>query len=221
MATKRLLVINPNTNGEVTASARHAALACAQAGTTITAVNPDSGPFAIEGPEDRLFAIPQVAAIIGASRPAPYDGYVLACFDDIGVEEGRGLVSRPVISIAEAGIRAATAAYRRFAIVTTVAEAVPTIEQLAEKYGVAGRCTVRATGIGVAEAARQSSAAEARLLRTILDLRREGAEAVILGSGAYVGRAAELTARCGVPIIDGLEAAIRYCETASHRLPAG
>lgn len=213
MASKRLLVINPNTNQAVTEQARRAAGVIALPTTQIEAINPREGPFAIEGNADRAAATPQVVSLIRKTLDAPYDGYVLACFDDIGISASRRLVRAPVISMAEAAIRAAEAHGGPFAIVTTVEAALPSIQALLERYDVADRCVVAATGVGVAETAARTQHAERALFATIRRLQdTHRAGAIILGSGAYAGRRQALQEATGVTLIDGLEAAVKTCE---------
>jgi allantoin racemase len=212
---RRLLVINPNTNPDVTAKVRQAVEACLPSPDRADVVNPPSGPFAIETSADRAAAVPHVLALI-AERGSSYDGYVLACFDDIAIAEAGRLVAAPVISMAEAGIRAAALSHRQFAVVTTVEAAVPTIAGLAETYDVGDRCLVVATGIGVTETAARTETAEAALAAAVADAQSRGATTIILGSGAYAGRRAELTARFGLPFIDGLEAAVVHCCSAAQ-----
>jgi allantoin racemase len=206
---RRLLVINPNTNGAVTAQIREAALAAAPPGIGIEVVNPEHGPFAVETPRDRAEAVPNVVALIEARRKDGFDGYVLACFDDIGVEEARKLVPVPVVSMFGAGVARGLETGGRFSIVTTVESAVAGIERLALAYGVAHLCTVRAAGVGVAETAARTPLAEARLAAAIRRaMVEDGAAAIVLGSGALTGRADDLAKRFGIPFIDGLTAAI-------------
>ncbi|SFZ84687.1 allantoin racemase [Devosia enhydra] len=216
MTERTLLVINPNTNSGVTGRVRVSVEACAAPGTQVVVVNPERGPVAIETPEHRAMAVPNVLDLI--ARAPDHDGYVLACFDDIAIAEARALVPVPVISMAEAGIRAAAAAHDRFDVVTTVEAAVPTIAALVASYGMANRCTVRATGIGVSETAEAGPKAEAALARTISASRAAGAGAIVLGSGAYAGRRPALSRAFGLPFIDGLEAAIAYCEARTGAL---
>jgi allantoin racemase len=206
---RRLLVINPNTNGAVTAQIRGAALAVAPPGTEIDVVNPEHGPFAIETPRDRAEAVPNVVSLIEERRNEGFDGYVLACFDDIGVEEARELVQVPVVSMFGAGVARGLQTGARFAIITTVESAVAGIERLAAAYGVAHLCTVRAAGVGVAETAARTPLAEARLAASIeRAMVEDRAAAILLGSGALTGRADALAKRFGIPFIDGLTAAI-------------
>ena len=211
---RKLLVINPNTNTAVTLRVRQAAEACAAPTTQLDVVNPERGPFAIETPEDRAAAVPHVLELIG--RTGGYDGYILACFDDIAIAEARRLVSVPVISMAEAGIAAAARHHARFDVVTTVAAAVPTITGLVAAYGMAERCRVCATGIGVSESAAATAAAESALASVIGSSIAAGVSAIVLGSGAYAGRRAALSQAFGMPFVDGLEAAVADCETAAE-----
>ncbi|KKB12228.1 Asp/Glu racemase [Devosia geojensis] len=214
MTSRRLLVINPNTNAAMTERVRRAAEACAPAGTALDVVNPKLGPFAIETPQDRAAAVPHVLELIGRAAGA-YDGFILACFDDIAIAEARLALAAPVISMAEAGIRAAAVRHANFDVVTTVEAAVPTIAALVQTYGMSGRCSVRATGIGVSETAAMTERAEAALAAMVEASRASGSGAVVLGSGAYAGRRQQLTQAFAIPFIDGLEAALDYCETAA------
>lgn len=206
---RRLLVINPNTNAELTAQIRKAALDAAPAGTEVEVVNPARGPFAIETPLDRAEAVPNVVSLIDARRNDGFDGYVLACFDDLAVKEARRLVPVPVVSMFGAGVARARATGGRFAIVTTVEAAVAGIERLTAAYGVSHLCTVRAAGAGVADTAARTPQAEARLFAAIeRAIGQDGARCILLGSGALSGRADALAERFDIPFIDGLAAAI-------------
>lgn len=206
---RRLLVINPNTNAGITAQIRRAALEAAPPGTEVEVVNPARGPFGIETPQDRAEAVPNVVSLIEARRNDGFDGYVLACFDDIGVEEASALVPVPVVSMFGAGVVRTRERGGRFAIITTVEAAVAGIERLAAAYGVTHLCTIRAAGVGVAEAAARTPRAETRLFATIeRAIGEDRAGAILLGSGALTGRAGALEERFGIPFIDGLAAAV-------------
>lgn len=213
MTGRKLLVINPNTNAAVTERVRRAAQNCVAPGTVLDVVNPRRGPFAIETPEDRAAAVPHVLDLVGREAGG-YDGYILACFDDIAIAELRQVLSVPVISMAEAGIRAAAAQHARFDVITTVDAALPTIKALVANYGFGDRCVVRATGIGVSETAAMTERAEAALAETTSACRKYGSGAIVLGSGAFAGRRQQLSNTFAVPFIDGLEAALAHCEDA-------
>ncbi|QJQ97020.1 Asp/Glu racemase [Halomonas sp. PA5] len=217
--TQRFLAINPNTNDNVTGRIREVLQALAPPGVVIDTLNPREGPYAVESERDKRCATRHVLALIEEQMNEGYDGYILACFDDIAIAEARTLTQRPVISLAEAGIRYAHATGGPFSVITTFEEAVATIAALCEAYGMNARCTVRATGIGVTDTAAQTDLAEARLHGLVERAIAERATAIVLGSGAFAGRAAPLKARYGIDVMDGFSQALHYviCHAKARR----
>lgn len=205
----RLLVLNPNTNPEVTHKVLQVAAPFAGAALRIDVANPPSGPLSIENDAQRAEAEREVLAMLrGLPAPMP-DVIVLACFDDLALEGARALTARPVVGTCEAGIAAVRAHSARFAIVTTVHDAVPGIRVLMQRYGAGAQATVRAAGIGVADAASAGAQALERIVqsaRAAID--EDGAQAILLASGGLTGLAPALARRLGVPVIDGVQAAI-------------
>jgi allantoin racemase len=187
-----------------------AAQAAAPPGFRIEATSPAAGPFSIETPAHRAAAVPPVLELIERRRGEGFSGYVLACFDDIAVPETRALARVPVTDLAEAGITVAMAGGRRFAVLTTVVATVPRILELASRLGAGGRCTVRAADLGVALVAERSAATLARLEALgAAAVAEDGAEAILLGSGALAGAAPFLADACPVPVLDGVAEAVR------------
>lgn len=206
----RLLIINPNTNGAVTRSIREHALSITPPGVITEVTNPAQGAYAIETTQDKAAATQHVLTLLKQRKAEGFDGYIMACFDDIAIAEARALTQAPVISLAEAGIRYAAASGGHFTVVTTFDEAVPTIEALSAAYGLSERCRVVATGIGVSDTAAQTERAEARLHEAILEAIRLNSSAIVLGSGAFAGRAQALQKRYGIEIKDGFAEALDY-----------
>lgn len=218
----RLLVINPNTNPVVTTRIRELCERVVAPGTEVVVVNPVTGPDTIETSADRDAAVPGVLSIVEARRAERYDGYVMACFDNIGIRELRGMVDGPVVSTCDAGIAVARTLCLRFAIVTTVAEAIPTITGLIEHNGVRDICTVRAAGIGVAAAADMGPAEERKIRQAMhLAVEEDGAEVILLGSGGLSGRVETLANGFMCPIVDGVAAAVKMAEGVAALRLAG
>lgn len=210
---RRLLVINPNINPTVTERVRQVAEAIVAPGTSVTVVNPVEGPFSIETSAHRDAAVPQVLDLVRRTLDQRYDAYVFACFDDIALFETREMTGVPVVGTCEAGIAAARTMAARFSIITTVHSAVPGIHRLLARYGAADICTVRAAGIGVAAAAGGDSDTERRILSAVREaVDQDGAKAILLGSGGLTGRANDLEQQFGIPVIDGVAAAIKMAE---------
>ncbi|TGP14592.1 aspartate/glutamate racemase family protein, partial [Mesorhizobium sp. M1D.F.Ca.ET.231.01.1.1] len=97
--------MNPNTTASMTAKIGEAAASVASGATEIIAVNPVDGPPSIEGYFDEVFAIPGIIAEMGKAQA---DAYVIACFDDTGLDAGRCATEAPVIGIGEAAFHMAS-----------------------------------------------------------------------------------------------------------------
>ncbi|MFN3273459.1 MAG: aspartate/glutamate racemase family protein [Paracoccus sp. (in: a-proteobacteria)] len=205
----RLLVINPNSNPAITAQIRDLADRVLGEGAEAEVTGLPAAPFAIQSPADRAIAEPLAIARIEAGVAQGFDAAVLACFDDMAIS-ARGRLPIPIIDAVDASLTLARTCARRFAIVTTFDAAVPRIRTLISRHGLGRVCTVRAAGIGVSATAQLAPRTLARLRDAVgAAIRDDGAEAVILGSGALAGRAPVLARGFNVPVFDSIEAAIR------------
>ncbi len=212
---RRLLVINPNSNPEVTARIQLSADRVLGADCTALVIHPAKSPRSIETFEDRLQAEPHAIELL--SQRQDFDAYVMACFDDIGIKAARQFLKAPIVDSVEASIAVARLYATRFAIVTTVETMVPGIKDLIATYSAAEQCSVRAAGIGVAAAAAGDPEALRRLDDTIKLARNvDGAGAIILGSGGLTGHGACFSRRHGMPVIDCIEAAVLMADMASR-----
>ena len=208
----RILVINPNTTQSMTAKIGEAAASVASGATEIVAVNPADGPPSIEGYFDEVFAIPGIIAEMGK---APADAYVIACFDDTGLDAARCATEAPVIGIGEAAFHMASLVAGKFSVVTTLARSVPAIEHNLAKYGLASRCArVRSSEVAVLELERPGSNARHRISQEIARaIREDHAEAIVLGCAGMADLAHSLSEEHGVPVLDGVVCAVTLAES--------
>jgi len=209
----RLLVVNPNTTRSMTDKIGTAARAAAAPGTDIIAVNPEAGPPSIEGYFDEVFAVPGLIAEM--KRAGEVDGTIIACFDDTGLDAARSFSASPVIGIGEAAFHLASLVAGKFSAVTTLSRSVPAIEHNLVRYGLASRCVrVRASDVAVLELEIPGSPARGRISREIdLAIHEDHAEAIVLGCAGMADLAAELTREHGLPVIDGVAAAVKLAES--------
>jgi allantoin racemase len=208
----RILVINPNTTASMTRKIGAAAKGAASIGSEIIAVNPDSGPPSIEGYYDEALSL---SGLLGEMRNAPgMDAYIIACFDDSGLEAARSLTEAPVIGIGEAAFHMATLIAGAFSVVTTLNRSVPAIEQNLQKYGLARRCAnVRASEVAVLDLEVPGSDARSRVSQEIgRAVREDGAEAIVLGCAGMADLARALSLEHGIPVLDGVVCAVKLCE---------
>ncbi|RUX22064.1 aspartate/glutamate racemase family protein [Mesorhizobium sp. M2A.F.Ca.ET.042.01.1.1] len=208
----RILVINPNTTQSMTAKIGEAAASVASGATEIVAVNPADGPPSIEGYFDEVFAIPGIIAEMGK---APADAYVIACFDDTGLDAARCATEAPVIGIGEAAFHMASLVAGKFSVVTTLARSVPAIEHNLAKYGLASRCAkVRSSDVAVLELERPGSNARHRISQEIARaISEDHAEAIVLGCAGMADLARSLSEEHGVPVLDGVVCAVTLAES--------
>ncbi|WPZ33774.1 aspartate/glutamate racemase family protein [Thalassobaculum sp. OXR-137] len=210
----RILVINPNTTASMTDKIRETAVAVAATGTQILALSPADGPVSIEGHYDEAFCLP---GLLEETRKGVADGadaVVIACFDDPGLEACREIVDVPVVGICEAAMAAASMVGHGFSVVTTLDRSVPIIEMLALKYGFERHCRrVRAASIPVLALEEEGGAAAAKVRDQVLAaIEEDRAEAVLLGCAGMTDLANALTRETGVPVIDGVAAAVKFAE---------
>ena len=211
----KLLLVNPNTTASMTEKAGEAARLVAASGTEIIAVNPEYGPVSIEGYYDEVFSIPGLLEEVRKGEDSGCQGTVIACFDDTGLDAARCLASGPVVGICEASMHIASLLANGFSIVTTLKRSIPALEKLAVKYGMSQQChRVRAAEVPVLELENPDSEAT-KLIRVEIQkaLDEDRSEAIVLGCAGMVDLAAELSKEFGVPVIDGVSAAVKLVES--------
>ena len=210
----RLNIVNPNTTAAMTRTIAAAAKRVARPDTEIRAVESAFGPASIEGAYDDAFAVPGLLERIREAEAEGADAHVIACFDDTGLDAARALADAPVVGIGEAGFHLASMLSHRFAVVTTLSRSVPVLENNLLRYGLDRRCArVRATDVAVLELDNPASNARARIAAEIAcALDEDHAEAIVLGCAGMGDLAASLAAEFGVPVIDGVAAAVVLAE---------
>jgi len=210
----RLLVINPNTTQSMTATIADAANRIAGRGTEIVAVTSSMGPVSIEGYYDEVFAVPGLLLELAKAPQLAADAAIIACFDDTGLDAARALADIPVIGICEAALSATAFIAQKFTVVTTMERSRLPLEHLVHRYGMSARCNVRAADIPVLSLEDPGSNARERLRDEIsLAITNDRAEAIVLGCAGMADLAAELRAEFGVPVVDGVAAAVKQAES--------
>ena len=199
----------------MTEKAGEAARLVAASGTEIIAVNPEYGPVSIEGYYDEVFSIPGLLEEVRKGEDSGCQGTVIACFDDTGLDAARCLASGPVVGICEASMHIASLLANGFSIVTTLKRSIPALEELAVKYGMSQQChRVRAAEVPVLELENPDSEAT-KLIRVEIQkaLDEDHSEAIVLGCAGMADLATELSKEFGVPVIDGVTAAVKLVES--------
>jgi allantoin racemase len=207
-------LINPNSPASMTQQALDSALLVKQSQTRLSATNPLDTPASIEGGADEALAVPSMLAEIRKGESQGVDAFVIACFDDPGLNAAREVAAGPVIGICQAAIQVAMTISRRFSVITTLPRSVAIIEDLVTAYGAERHCRkVRAIDLPVLALEEERERAEQLLVLEIKRARDEdGAEAIVLGCAGMSSLCARLKHATGVPVIDGVTAAVKMAE---------
>ena len=211
----KIRVVNPNTSAAMTARIGAAAQAVAAAGTLIEAVNPSFGAASIEDHHDDVWAAAGVTEQVHAGEAAGADAFVIACFGDPGLHAARELARGPVIGIAEAAFHAATLLATGFSIVTTLTRTCVIAGHLVQQYGFERRCRgIHGTDIAVLELEDAASRAFERILACAQQaLAHDRSGAIVLGCAGMTDLCRALQQQLGVPVIDGVGAAVKLAES--------
>jgi len=205
----RLLLVNPNTTAAMTEEMAVAARSVASPDVEIEPVTARRGVASIDGYHDELLGAAAVAEAI-EEHDGDFDGAIVACFGDPGLYAARELTRASVVGIAEASFLLASTLGERFSILTTLERGVPPLADVVRLYGFEPRCaSIRATGLTVLEAdAEPERAADALEQVGQTAIREDHADVICLGCGGMVGLRERLEERLGVPVIEGVPAAV-------------
>ncbi len=209
----RIIAVNVNTSESMTRAIAESARRYASAGTDIVALQPFFGAEAVDCAFESYLSAVAVMDRVVAYRD-PFDAVVLAGFGEHGRDGLQELIDQPVIEICEASAHVAMMIGRAYSVVTTLQRSVPAIEDRLALAGLAERCaSVRASGMSTLEVDRDP---EAAILAVVDEARKavhlDHAEVICLGCAGMAGLEEAITSELGVPVIDGVGAAVRLAE---------
>jgi len=209
----KVLAVNVNTNEHMTATIAAAARRAASPGTEVVALTPSFGANAVDCAfESYLSAVAVMDCVV--AYEGPYDAVVLAGFGEHGRDGLQELVEAPVIEICEASAHIAQMVGRSYSVVTTLQRSVPLIEDRLRVAGLSDRCaSIRASGWATAEVdADPQGSARAVLAQARQAVEEDHAEVICLGCAGFAGLEDAIRTELGVPVVDGVAAAVRLAE---------
>lgn len=210
----RILVVNVNTTDSITQAIARQAQAVASPGTEIIGLTPAFGAESVEGNfESYLAAIAVMDCVMSHDRP--FDAVIQAGYGEHGREGLQELLNVPVVDITDAAASTAMFLGRAYSVVTTLDRTVPLIEDRLKLSGLWDRCaSVRASGMAVLELeSSPHKALEAIVRQAELAVREDKAEVICLGCGGMAGLDERIRQLTGVPVIDGVSAAVTIAES--------
>ncbi len=176
----------------------------------------EGGPSSIESMYEEYLSVPGALRRIEEAARGSFDGIILGCYGDPGVDAARELVSIPVAGPGEASMLFAAALGHRFSIVTVLDSVVHPLRRLARDVGVDGKlASVRAVNIPVLDLARDPQTTFQRMLeagRLARDV--DGADSLALGcmTMAFLNEDRKLADALGIPVVNPVHAALELIE---------
>jgi len=210
----RILIVNVNTTASMTRAIGDSARAVASPGTEIIELTPDFGADSCEGNfESYLAALAVMDKVV--RYPEPFDAVIQAGYGEHGREGLQELLEVPVVDITEAAASTAQFLGHKYSVVTTLDRAVPLIEDRLKLAGLTDRlASVRASGLGVLELESDPQRAVAAIVeQSRIAVEQDKAEVICLGCGGMAELEEQVRLATGVPIVDGVRAAVTIAES--------
>jgi allantoin racemase len=198
----------------MTAAIAVSARSVAAPGTEVVGLTPTVGAESVEGNfESYLAAVAVMSAV--ATYDGPFDAVIQAGFGEHGREGLQELLDVPVVDITEAAGHVASLIGHRYSVVTTLDRTVPLIEDRLLVAGLRERCaSVRSSGLSVLELEEDPEAAVKAIVHEAeLAVRDDRAEVICLGCGGMAGLDEAVRQATGVPVVDGVTAAVKLAES--------
>lgn len=212
----RLLLYNPNTNQSLTAGLAAAVRMRLAPRDALLAITSETGEAFVNS-EDSIAGARASASATLRGPAGECDAILLGCFGDLGVDELRRELKRPIVSLSDAFLSVAPLASRRIGVVTTSLFWADRIKAEARLRGASG-CIADIRSLEVSADA-EPVAVEEQCRATIADLASGmRCDAVILGGAALVALIDDLSAGSPLPIVDPLALGIILCRAASEVL---
>jgi len=207
----KILCINPNSSSEVTEGIEKICKEYALPGTEVEIKSIKEAPSGIESYHDAAISEKYLLERFEEWK-GKYDGFIIACHSDIGVDLLRELTDKPVIGIGEASMILALPLGHKFSILSLKRKKIPQKEDLVKKYGLENRCvSIRTTGLGVV--ANDEEKREKLIQEGEKAVKEDRAEVLILGCAGMAGMDKEIEKAIGVPVIDGVVSALMLMES--------
>ncbi len=208
----KVLVVNPVGHSTWDEQDKQIYQSFASPETVVDVVSLPEGPPSVETPEAHAEVIPLVVKRVLEFKDK-YDGFIVNCFLDPGVDLLKGLLDKPVVGPCEASLALASLTASKIGIVTAGMEGLWMIEDRVRAIGFIDRVVaIEGTRIGVLDIDKDRERTMRELVEASRRALEKGARMIVLGCTGFAGLAEELSKRIGAPVMDPAGAAIKALE---------
>ena len=189
----------------------------AAAGTEVAIKDVSTGPASIESAYEEYLSVPATAEAMLTAEADGYDGAILGCFGDPGIDAMRELTTlMVVVAPGAAACHLAAMVGERFGIITVTKSIVNPLKHLVTAIGLRDKLA----GIDVVETpVLELASNHAQTLERMVSAGRrliveKEADSLVLGcmTMAFLDVTAELEERLGVPVVNPAKAALKVAE---------
>lgn len=212
-ASGRILVINPNSNDDVTRGFSEVLDPLRfPGGPDIECVTLSDGPFGIETQEHvESVTLPLRRTVV---ERADVDAFVIACYSDPGITVCREATDKPVFGIQESGVLAALSRGERFGVIALGPQSIKRHLRYIRQLGLESRLAAERPLHLSVEAAEEADAYP-RVLEVARGLVEEdGADVLLLGCAGMTRHRLPLEQALAVPVVDPVQMAVAQALTA-------
>lgn len=212
-ASGRILVINPNSNEDVTRGFSEVLDPLRlSGGPDIECVTLPDGPLGIETQEHvESVTLPLRKTVV---ERTDVDAFVIACYSDPGITVCREATDKPVFGIQESGVLAALSRGERFGVIALGPQSIKRHLRYIRQLGLESRLAAERP-LHLSVAAAEESDAYPRVLEVARGLVEEdGADVLLLGCAGMTRHRAPLEQALSVPVVDPVQMAVAQALTA-------
>ncbi len=200
----KILIINPNSDQEMTKAIQETAEDYAGENFEVVCLPTPGAPKFIETREDEVLAAPGMIDLVKENNDK-CDGFIIACHCDPNMDVIKEITDKPVIGIGEASMRIACILGHRFSIIQTTRESVPLKKALVRKYRLQDSlASVRAPQDISSESSDEKKYIEAARAA----MAEDRADVIVLGCAGLTGLDKRMQKELGIPVLDGVLCAL-------------
>lgn len=200
----KLLIINPNSDLEMTEAIQKTADAFVDSDIQIVCKHTAGAPKFIETYEDQIKAAPGMIKLIRENEKE-LDGFIVACHCDPNLDTMKEITKKPIVGIGEASMKLGSMLGHSFSVISMTEQSIPNKEALIRKYHLQDAlASVRSP-----KDKHKELGDEEKYLETAkLAISEDKAEVIVLGCAGMTGMDKRLEKKLDVPVLDGVVCAL-------------
>jgi allantoin racemase len=187
-------------------------------GTEVEARRLMYGSSSIECEYDAAVNAPEIVRLAMDGEKEGFDGAIIDCFVDPGLEAAREAVSYPVVGAGFSSVQLGLSVGHRIGIVTIMSSILPMVRRLNSAYINSGQVvSVRSIDVPVLNIFNDHLIYDKLFEESVKAIKEDGADSIVLGCTGLGGMAFNIATRLSadgmeVPVVDPIGASVAILE---------